>query len=249
MNINLSGKNVLVTGAAKRIGREIALTVAQNGGNVAIHYYNSEEEVQKTKAEIENLGVNVTAIKADLANYEDVRKMKEELEANFGSIDMIVNNAGWAQLKPFFQYERDEWQRELNVNLNGVINLAHVFIPVMQEKNAGKFINIVGDSARTGDRHLIISAAARSGTISFMKSLAKEVGRNQIQCNTVSLGMVDQGEFNDELLAKLVKQYPLGRLGTPSDVANIILFLLSDEANWITGQVFSVNGGHSMLGS
>lgn len=249
MKIDLNGKNVLVTGAAKRIGRELAIAVAENGGNVAMHYYRSEDEIQKTKADIEKIGVKVTTVKADLASYDDVKQMKEDIEVNLGTIDMIVNNAGWAQLKPFFKYEPEEWKRELDVCLNGVINLAHLFVPTMQEKNAGKFINIVGDSARTGDRHLIVSAAARSGTISFLKSLAKEVGRNQIQCNTVSLGMIDQGEFNEDLIAKIVKQYPLYRLGTPSDVVGMVLFLLSEQANWITGQVFSVNGGHSMLGS
>lgn len=248
MKVNLEGKNVLVTGAAKRIGREIAIAVAENGGNVAIHYFQSDEEVEKTKESIEQLGAKTTTVQCDLADYAAVKNMKMDLENNFGAIDMIVNNAGYAQLKPFFKYEPGEWQREIDVCLNGVINLAHVFIPSMQEKNAGKFINIVGDSARTGDWHLIISAAARNGTISFVKSLAKEVGKNQIQCNTVSLGMIDQGEFAEDFVRKLEKQYPLQRLGKPADVVNMILFLLSEEANWITGQVFSVNGGHSMFG-
>lgn len=113
MKVNLEGKNVLVTGAAKRIGREIAIAVAENGGNVAIHYFQSDEEVEKTKESIEQLGAKTTTVQCDLADYAAVKNMKMDLENNFGAIDMIVNNAGYAQLKPFFKYEPGEWQREI----------------------------------------------------------------------------------------------------------------------------------------
>ncbi|WP_158591738.1 SDR family NAD(P)-dependent oxidoreductase [Oceanobacillus halophilus] len=248
MQINLQGKNVLITGAAKGIGRELAITAAENGANVAVHYRESEQEALQTVKEIEKLGVKVSAIQADIGNFEEVREMKDNLDKKFGQIDRIVNNAGWAQLKSFFQYEPEEWKREVDVCFHGVLNLAYTFIPTMKENNNGKFINIVGDSARTGDRNLIVSAAARNGAISFLKSLAKEVGRNNIQCNTISLGMIDQGRLNEELLNKIIKQYPMKRLGGASDVVGAVLFMLSEDADWITGQVLSVNGGHSMIG-
>ena len=153
-------------------------------------------------------------------------------------------------MKSFFQYGPARWKREVDVCFYGVLNLVHTFVPDMMNAQAGKFINIVGDSARTGDRQLIVSAAARNGAISFLKSLALEVGRNHVQCNTVSLGLIDQGDlgFNEATMEKLIKQYPLKRLGKVDDVTGIILFLLSQSADWITGQVISVNGGHSMLG-
>ena len=128
--------------------------------------------------------------------------------------------------------------------------MVHTFMPEMIEKRQGKFINIVGDSARTGDKNLIISAAARNGAISFLKSLAQEVGKSNVQCNTVSLGLINHGslDFSEAALEKIVKQYPLKQLGKVEDVTGMVLFLLSNHADWITGQVISVNGGHSMLG-
>ena len=250
MELGLKGKNILITGAAKGIGRGIAFAAATEGANIALHYRGSEAQAVETQQAISEYGVKVCLVKGDLASLADVQEMKKILNQELGKIDYIVNNAGWAQMKPFFQYEPEEWKREIDVCFYGVLNLVHTFMPDMMTAQAGKFINIVGDSARTGDRQLIVSAAARNGAISFLKSLALEVGRSQIQCNTVALGLIDQGDlgFNEATMEKLIKQYPLKRLGKVDDVTGIILFLLSQSADWITGQVISVNGGHSMLG-
>jgi NAD(P)-dependent dehydrogenase (short-subunit alcohol dehydrogenase family) len=250
MDLRLTGKNVLITGAAKGIGRAIALGAASVGANIALHFRESEAEAAKTAEEILAYGVKVCLVKGDIARLEDVKAMKTMLDSEFGSIDFVVNNAGFAQMKSFFQYEPEEWKREVDVCFYGVMNLVHTFMPEMLAKKQGKFINIVGDSARTGDKNLIISAAARSGSISFLKSLAQDVGRSNVQCNTVALGLIDQGAtgFDDTTLAKIARQYPLKRLGKADDVTGMILFLLSDWADWITGQVIAVNGGHSMIG-
>ncbi|BAQ09637.1 short-chain dehydrogenase/reductase SDR [Bacillus sp. OxB-1] len=248
MDLGIKGRTVLVTGAAKGIGRAIATALAKEGAHVALHYQTSEEEAQETKEMIWNSGGQVTLVKGDLASLEDVQHMKDTIESELGFVHSIVNNAGYAQYKPFFKYSPNEWRREVDVCLYGVVHLAHVFIPDMIEQKGGKLINIIGDSARTGDRNLIISAAARSGAVSFLKSLAQEVGRHQIQCNTVSLGLTDQGQsYEAATLDKILKQYPLKRLGTPDDVKGAVLFLLSSLSDWITGQVLSVNGGQSMM--
>ena len=251
MELDLKEKNVFITGAAKGIGREIAFAAAGEGANIALHYLSSEQEAVITAEKISRAyGVKVNLVKGDIAKAEDVVRMKEELDHSLGGIDCIVNNAGFAQMKSFFQYERDEWKHEVDVCFYGVLNLVHTFMPEMIEKRQGKFINIVGDSARTGDKNLIISAAARNGAISFLKSLAQEVGKSNVQCNTVSLGLINHGslDFSEAALEKIVKQYPLKRLGKVEDVTGMVLFLLSNHADWITGQVISVNGGHSMLG-
>ena len=193
MDLGLTGKNILITGAAKGIGREIALAAAAEGANIALHYRGSEAQAVETQQAISEYGVKVSLVKGDLASLEDVQEMKKFLNQELGKIDYIVNNAGWAQTKSFFQYEPEEWKREVDVCFYGVLNLVHTFMPDMMDAKEGKFINIVGDSARTGDRQLIVSAAARNGAISFLKSLALEVGRSQIQCNTVALGLIDQG--------------------------------------------------------
>ncbi|WP_350298837.1 SDR family NAD(P)-dependent oxidoreductase [Peribacillus frigoritolerans] len=250
MDIGFKGKNILITGAAKGIGRGIALAAAAEGANIGLHYRESEEAALQVAKEISDYGVKVALIKGDIARLKDVKQMKETLDHELGSVNFIVNNAGWAQVKSFFKYEPEEWIREVDICFYGVLNLVHTFMPEMIGKNQGKFINIVGDSARTGDRNLIVSAAARSGAISFLKSLAIDVGRNNVQCNTVSLGLIDQGElgFSEVELEKVIKQYPLNRIGKADDVKGMVLFLLSDSADWITGQVISINGGHSMLG-
>lgn len=249
MELNLKGKNLLITGAAKGIGRGIALAAAQEGAKIVLHYQHSEKEALDTAALIEQNGGSTVLVQGDLASFEDVQNIRSVMNEELGTVDLIVNNAGWVQYKSFFTYNPGEWQRELDVCLNGVLHLAYTFIPDMKQKNSGKFINIVGDSARTGDRHFIVSAAARSGAISFLKSLAQEVGRNNIQCNTVSLGLMDQGQpLDPNILTKIIKQYPLKRLGKVDDVAGTVLFLLSQWSDWITGQVFSINGGHSMIG-
>ncbi|MDQ0219461.1 SDR family oxidoreductase [Peribacillus cavernae] len=249
MELDLEGRNILVTGAAKGIGRGIALEAVSRGANIALHYQSSEKEALETAKLIEESGVKTVLVTGDLASIEDVQNMKKSIERDLGTVDDIVNNAGWTQYKSFFKYEPGEWKREVEVCFYGVLHLAHTFMPDMMENKRGKFINIIGDSARTGDRNLIISGAARSGTISFLKSLAQEVGRNNIQCNTVSLGLIDQGQgYDSVMMEKLMKQYPLKRLGKVDDVTGIILFLLSSYSDWVTGQVFSVNGGHSMLG-
>lgn len=250
MELGLKGKNILITGSAKGIGRGIALAAAGEGANIALHYRESELQAIETAEQIKDYGVKVSLVHGDLASFEDVTEMKRMLNQDLGKVDYVVNNAGLAQMKTFFQYEPEEWKREVDVCFFGVLNLVHTFMPDMISNNSGKFINIVGDSARTGDRQLIISAAARSGAISFLKSLAIDVGRSNVQCNTVSLGLINQEDlgFNEQTLEKLIKQYPLKRLGQVDDITGVILFLLSQSANWITGQVISVNGGHSMLG-
>lgn len=250
MNIEQEEKIVLVTGSAKGVGRAIALAIAKTGAAIALHYHHSKEEALETANIIRTMDVRVCTVKADLAQLEEVEAMRQTIIDTLGNVDIVVNNAGFTQMKSFFHYQPEEWKREVDVCFYGAINLAYTFVPAMKNINTGKFIQIVGDSARTGDRNLIVSAAARSGTIGFMKSLAQEVGRNNIQCNTVSLGLIDQGDlaFDDATGAKILKQYPLKRFGDVADVTGAVLFLLSDAADWMTGQVLAVNGGHSMIG-
>ncbi|MFJ5769513.1 SDR family NAD(P)-dependent oxidoreductase [Psychrobacillus sp. NPDC093180] len=250
MGNSLSGRIILVTGAANRIGKAIAIAAANEGATIALHYNHSAEQAVITAKEIEQLGSQVACFQSNIANLEDVQKMHKAIQEQLGTVYGVINNAGYGQMKPFFDYEPNEWKQEIDVCLNAVLNLAYTFVSSMKEQEEGKFITIVGDSARTGDRKLIVSAAARNGVISFMKSLAQEVGRQQIQCNTVSLGLIDQDDLQmgEDIYRKVVKGYPLHRLGKPEDITGMMKFLLSDQSDWITGQVFSINGGHSMLG-
>lgn len=243
-------KLALVTGASDRIGRAIALSLAKQGYAIAVHYNTNKDQAEQTVVQIAALGQRAAAFQADLSIFEDVVKLEQSITASLGTVDCIVNNAGYAQMKSFFDYAPLEWQRELDVCLNGLMHLTYVFVPAMKQAG-GKLITLIGDSARTGDRKLIVSATARGGVISFIKSIAQEVGRHQIQCNVVSLGLIDQGDLNftPEIEKQVLKGYPLQRLGTAEDIASTVSFLSSDQAGWITGQVISINGGYATLGS
>lgn len=250
MGTSLREHTILVTGAANRIGKAIAKALANEGANIALHYHRSAEQALETTEEIAKCGVRVASFQADIVNLEEVQSMQQAITEQLGNVTGIVNNAGYAQMKSFFDYAPNEWQQEIDVCLNGVLNVAYTFIPQMRVLKKGKFITLVGESARTGDRKLVVSAAARGGVISFMKSLSQEVGGQQIQCNTVSLGLIDQDDlpFSEDLYHQIVKGYPLKRLGKTDDITGIIQFLLSEQSDWITGQVFPVNGGITMLG-
>lgn len=241
---------VLVTGAAKGIGKEIALSLAREGADVAVNYLSSQGAAEETVGEIRKLGGKAVAACADIASLDQVRLMKEEIERQLGPVYGVVNNAGYAPAKKFFKTQPEDWKRVVDVCFYGTLHLAYVFVPTMVEQGEGKMVNLVGDSARMGDPNLIISAAARGGVISFSKSLAQDVGKNGVQVNVVSLGLVDQGYlgFSEETLEKIRKKYPVQRTGVPNDVAAACLFLLSHQSSWITGQVLSVNGGYSMMG-
>lgn len=238
---------VLVTGSADRIGKAIVERLAKDRLTVAIHYNSSAQKAQALKDDLMARGMRCDIFQADLTNYDAVVQLKDAIEQKLGHVSGIVNNAGYAKFKSFFDYAPHEWQQELDTDLNAVLHLAHVFIPAMREKQFGKFISIIGDSARTGDRKLIVSATARGGVMSFMKSLSLEVGRDQIQCNTLSLGLIDQQDlnFSEDVLKSIQKTYAANRLGSVDDVTGTIAFLLSEDANWILGQTISVNGGQT----
>ncbi|MDQ0188930.1 SDR family oxidoreductase [Alicyclobacillus cycloheptanicus] len=249
MELGIAGRSILITGAAQGVGRQLALAAAAEGAHVLLHYHRSEEQAASVAAEIRAHGGSVDLFQADLADYDAVVRMGEEIRSRT-DLYGIVNNAGWAQYKRLFAYQPGEWKREIEVCYLGLIHLVHALVPDMIARSQGKVINIVGESARTGDRSLIISASARGAAISFMKSLAQEVGPHHIQCNTVSLGVVEKPEspFDDATAQKIRRLYPAGRLGVPSDVAAMVLFLLSQQAEWVTGQLFAVNGGYTMMG-
>lgn len=265
MNLDLQGKVVLVTGSGEGIGRRAVLTFAEEGADVVINdiIVSRAESVAK---EVRAVGVKGQVTIADVSNADEVADMINNVLSEFGRIDILVNNASAWDRKLFSKSVRGEWAAPINVCLYGTLNCSRAVLNHMIERRYGKIINVVSDAGRVGESNSPIYAAAKAGIIAFTKSLAKEVGRYNINVNCVSPAatnterrvrehQMEWEQASEEERQKIKRRdeaqlrfYPLGRLGEPEDVGNVVVFLASDRARHITGQVISVNGGYTMIG-
>ena len=251
MNLGLKGKVALVTGGGRDVGREIALALAADGATVAVNYNSSAAEAQAVVDEIAGSGGKARAYRANVGDYAAVRAMIDAIVADEGRIDILINNAGVVIGERFINSTPEQWARQIDVDLYGTIHTCHAAAPHMVRQNGGRIITLAGDSSRVGENGIAIAAAARAGGLALMKSLAKELGRANVTCNAISLGLIETSHSDAEFLAanreKIVRNYPLRRIGKPGDIAPTVAFLSSDAASWITGQVLSVNGGFCMV--
>ena len=251
---DLAGRSALVTGAGD-VGATIARALAEHGAGLVAVVDLDEKRASGVAEEIEALGAKALPLVANLTDPESVAKLPEAVAAAGASIEILVNNAGMPPnffeagrgLAPFADSDPADWSPLLELNLDAVLRLTHAFVRPMIEQEWGRVITIVSDSARVGDRNMAVYAAAKGGASAFMRSLASEVGRFGVTANCVSLGTIWRGEEPpDERMTKAAQRnYPLGRYGTADDVASMVAFLASDAANWITGQVYGVNGGYT----
>jgi NAD(P)-dependent dehydrogenase (short-subunit alcohol dehydrogenase family) len=250
MELNLKGRVALVTGGATGVGREIALALADGGAAVAVNYRSSADEARKVAGEIEARGGRALAVGADVADYEAVKGMVAQTVSELGGLDILVNNAGLALRQRFVDTTPEEWHRQVDTNLYGAIHCCHAAASQLEKSGHGRIISLIGDSSRVGESGLSIVATARAGVVGLMKSLAREMGRFGVTANSISLGLVETAHDKAWLDAnrdKLLKFYPLRRLGQPGDIAPTVALLASDHGGWITGQVISISGGFSMV--
>lgn len=250
MDMQLKGKVALVTGGARDVGREIALSLAAEGAMVAVNYNGSRSSAEAVVAEIEKSGGKAKAYKADVANFDEVNTMVTSIASDFGGLNIVVNNAGVALRNRFIDTTPEEWQKQINICLYGAIHISKAAAPHLERAGDGRIIALVGDSSRVGESGLAIVAAARAGVIALMKSLAREFGRFGTTANTISLGLIETPhdlEWVNANRDKLTKLYPLRRLGFPSDIAPMVTLLSSKHGGWITGQTVSISGGFSMV--
>ncbi len=250
MDLNLAGKVALVTGGARGVGREIALTLAAEGAAVAVNYASSGDDAKAVVAAIEANGGKAIACGADVADYEQVKAMVGEVAAKLGGLNILVNNAGLALRRRFVETTPTEWKRQIDVCLYGAIHCCHAAATHLEGGGDGRIISLVGDSSRVGESGLSIVGAARAGVIALMKSLAREFGKTGTTANTVSLGLVETDHdraWLDANRERLTKLYPVRRLGQAADIAPMVALLASKHSGWITGQVISISGGFSMV--
>jgi NAD(P)-dependent dehydrogenase (short-subunit alcohol dehydrogenase family) len=250
MDLGMKGKVALVTGATSGVGREIALALAAEGASVAVNYRSSGKDAETLVGEIGAKGGKAKAYAADVADFSAVKTMVDAVARDFGGVNILINNAGLAIRQRFVETKPEDWRRQIDACLYGAIHCCHAVAPHMEAAKNGRIVSVIGDSSRVGESGLSIVAAARAGVVALMKSLAREFGRSGTTANTVSLGLVETAHDKDWVEAnreKLVKLYPVRRLGLPDDVAPMVTLLASPHSGWITGQVISISGGFSMV--
>ena len=242
----LEGKTALITGAARGIGKSIAMKFAQEGANVAFSDLNYDENMEATEAELKALGVDAKGYASNAASFDDGETLINSVVEDFGRIDILINNAGITRDNLLMRMQEKDWDAVLTVNLKSAFNLTKAVQRIMMKQRTGSIINmssVVGVSGNAGQSNY---SASKAGMIGFTKSIAQELGSRNIRCNAIAPGFIET-EMTDKLSEEIVQQWrdgiPLKRGGTPEDVANACVFLASDLSNYITGQVLQVDGG------
>ncbi|WP_306544713.1 2-hydroxycyclohexanecarboxyl-CoA dehydrogenase [Malikia spinosa] len=252
----LQAKTVIVTGGAGGIGGATCRRFAAEGAKVAVFDMNLEA-AEQVAADIRAAGGQAAAFKCDITDRAAVDAAVAATEAQFGPVDVLVNNAGWDVFKPFVKTVPAEWSKLIDINLTGALHMLHAVLPGMSERKSGRIVNIASDAARGGSSGEAVYSACKGGLVALSKTLAREHARHNITVNVVCPGPTDtallagvaEGARDP---AKLIEAFrsaiPLGRLGQPDDLASAIVFFGSDDASFITGQVISVSGGLTMHG-
>ncbi len=250
--IDLTGKSAIVTGSGRGIGRETAILLAKAGACLTIADVD-EATAAQTAQDIRALGVSATHVKTDITNPDDAKKMVQAAVAAHGRVDILVNNAARWTTKLFKDMTPQDYDNDLKVTLYGTIYATRAALDPMMEQKYGHIVNLISDAGRMGEAWLSIYSAAKGGVAAFTKAIAKEVGRYNINVNGVAPGITmtpGAQEFIDGAGGpdKIAKSYPLRRLAQPTDIAQAILFLSSDMSSYMTGQIFSVDGGYCTVG-
>lgn len=240
-------KTAVITGASKGIGAATAILFAQKGYNVVLNYNDSFESVNLLARSLSQNGMSVTAIKANVANRLEVELLMKETIYKYGSIDVLVNNAGIAMQGLITDIDEYDVDRIFDIDLKGVYNCCRAVTPIMVEQKSGKIINISSMWGQVGASCEVAYSAAKAGVIGMTKALAKELAPSGITVNAVAPGLIETGmnsNISVEDLNAFVEEIPLGRMGSADEIAEAIFFLASENADYITGQVLGVNGGY-----
>lgn len=245
----LDGKCALVTGASRGIGRAVALKLASEGAKVALNFAGNEAAANSVRQEIEAAGGEAILVKADVADEAAVQQMVQTTADTFGRIDILVNNAGITRDGLLARMKEEDWDAVLSTNLKGVFLTTKAAAKLMMKQRAGRIVNMASVVGVTGNAGQANYSAAKAGVIGFTKTVAKELASRGITANAVAPGFIDTdmtSVLSDKAKEAALSGIPLGRMGTPDDIAAAVLFLVSDQASYITGQVLNVDGGMVM---
>ena len=242
----LEGKNVIITGASRGIGRGVATVFAKNGANIAFTYLSSTEKAKSLENELTRFGVKAKGYKSDASNFISAQELSKSVIEDFGSIDVLVNNAGITKDSLLMRMTENDFNLVMQINMNSVFNMTKAVIKPMMKAKMGSIINmssVVGVKGNAGQTNY---SASKAGIIGFTKSTALELGSRNIRCNAIAPGFIETEmteSLEDEAINNWRNQIPLKRVGDPEDIANVSMFLASDLSSYITGQVINVCGG------
>ncbi len=246
---NLAGKVALITGASRGIGLGIARMFAAEGADIAFTYLSSEEKARALEAELQAAGVRAKGYKSDAGNYAEAEKLISDILADFGDLEVIVNNAGITKDGLLLRMSEEQWDAVIETNLKSVYNITKHAARHLMKQRKGSIINMSSVVGRDGNAGQANYSASKAGVIGFTQAIAKEFGSRNIRCNAIAPGFI-QTEMTDALDAKVIEEWnkmiPLGRPGTTDDVADLTVYLASDRSRYITGQVINVCGGLQM---
>jgi len=244
--MRLQDKVAIVTGSSRGIGSAIALCLAREGANVVIDYLKNEQGALNVEGEIRKMGRSSLSVKADVRSFEEVQRMIRLVVGKYGKIDILVNNAGIVRDRTLTNMTKEEWDDVIATNLTGVFNCTKAVLDVMTKCGGGKIVNISSVIGLIGNFGQSNYAASKAGVIGFTKSVAKEVARKGITVNAIAPGFIETDMLEtvtEHTKEQILAQIPLRRFGKPEEVAEMVLFLVSETGSYITGQVFNINGG------
>ncbi|RJQ55362.1 MAG: 3-oxoacyl-[acyl-carrier-protein] reductase [Nitrospiraceae bacterium] len=246
----LKNKTVVISGASRGIGRAIAVELAGEGANISFNYLKNSREAADLEREITVLGCKVKSFQVDIKEYDAVKTWIDDTRELFGRLDIIINNAGIVRDKALALMEPLDWQEVISTNLEGTFNLTRAAIVALMKQKSGVVVNIASVSGIAGMPRQTNYAASKAGIIGFTKALAKEVAPYDIRVNAVAPGFIETdmiGSLKEDYKNQILKQIPLKRLGRPQEVARMVKFLVSDDAGYVTGQTFVIDGGLSII--
>jgi 3-oxoacyl-[acyl-carrier protein] reductase len=249
IKLKLTGKTAVVTGSSRGIGRAIALKLADMGANIVLNATLSSDAIDSVEKEIREKGVDVITIKCNIGNADEAKRMFDTVLEKFETIDILVNNAGITKDNLLVRMSEDEWDDVIDTNLKSVFNCTKIAAKTMMKQRAGKIINVSSVSGVSGAAGQANYSSSKAGIIGFTKAVAKELASRNINVNAIAPGLIESrmtDKLTDAVKEEYMRNIPLKRFGTPDDVAKLVYFLASEEANYITGQVIHIDGGMVM---